>query len=168
MGPTTQPSTVDPSRTNRTGRDETDHERWDRNWTELLQEVRVALTGVQILFAFLLTLPFTARFGAITAVEKISYVVTLLAAAAAAGLLIAPVSYHRIVFQRDRKGELVRIAAGLAQAGLVCVLVAMTGAVFVVVSVVIGVAAAIPAAAAMAAFCACLWYGLPMLRHRPE
>ena len=92
-------------------RDETPQERADRNFTELLQELRVAQTGVQILFAFLLTLPFSSRFADISARDRVAYVVTLLASAAAAVLLIAPVSYHRLVFRRNRKQELVQTAA---------------------------------------------------------
>src|SRR5947209_10039375 len=90
------------------GRTETVLERWDRNFSELLQELRVAQTGVQVLFAFLLTLPFTNRFERITEVQRGTYVVTLVAAAAATALLIAPVSYHRLVFRQGRKPQLVR------------------------------------------------------------
>jgi hypothetical protein len=84
------------------GRDETGLERWDRNFTELLQELRVAQTGVQILFAFLLTLPFTNRFGSVSDLDKVVYVITLMASATATALLIAPVSYHRQVFREGR------------------------------------------------------------------
>src|SRR5712691_13298888 len=85
-----------------TGRTETPLERWDRNYGELLQELRVAQTGVQILFAFLLTLPFSPRFGQVSRFERATYVSTLLLAAGAAALLIAPVAFHRLVF-RDRQ-----------------------------------------------------------------
>src|SRR5215475_3125073 len=90
------------------GRDETELERWDRNWGDLMQEVRVAQTGVQILFAFLLTIPFATRFNETSTVDRGVYVATLLAAAAAAGLLIAPFSYHRQVFRRNGGGRLPR------------------------------------------------------------
>jgi O-antigen/teichoic acid export membrane protein len=146
------------------GRDETELERWDRNWGDLMQEVRVAQTGVQILFAFLLTIPFATRFNETSTVDRGVYVATLLAAAAAAGLLIAPVSYHRQVFRRNRKAELVRTASRLAQIGLVCLLVAICGALFVVMDVVAGTVAATVAAVALAGFCGFLWYLLP-LRH---
>src|SRR5256885_15310569 len=86
-----------------TGRRETPLERWDRNFSELLQELRVAQTGVQVLFAFLLTLPFTNRFERIDGVDRYTYVCTIVAAAAATALLIAPVSYHRLVFRQGRK-----------------------------------------------------------------
>ena len=152
-------------------RDETPHERWDRNFGEILQEVRVAQTGVQILFAFLLTLPFSARFDETLPRDRAVYVVTLLASAAASALLLAPVSYHRVVFRQNRKDTLVISASRLAQGGLACLLVAIVGAVFVVMDVVIGLGAAIAAGAAVAVMCCALWYVLPMralARHRPS
>jgi hypothetical protein len=83
-------------------------QRADRNFAELLQELRVAQTGVQILFAFLLTLSFMDRFAAIDAFQRGVYVFTLVASAMTAALLIAPVAVHRLLFQRGRKRELVR------------------------------------------------------------
>src|SRR3954471_14600096 len=80
------------------GRHETAAQRADRNFNELLQELRVAQTGVQILFAFLLSLPFTQRFGQLTAEERVVYLITLLATALATACLIAPVSHHRVLF----------------------------------------------------------------------
>jgi O-antigen/teichoic acid export membrane protein len=147
-------------------RDETDLERLDRNFTELLQELRVAQTGVQILFAFLLTLPFSARFERIAGLDKGVYVFTLMAAAVATALLIAPVSYHRRVFQRGRKAQLVRASALLAQAGLGVLLVAIVGAVFLVLNVVAGLGWAIALGVAVAVLYACLWYLLPVITGR--
>jgi len=144
-------------------RDETTHERLDRNFGDLLQEVRVAQTGVQILFAFLLTLPFATRFNETTAGDRAVYVVTLLASAAASAFLLAPVSYHRMVFRQNRKRELVNSASRLAQCGLGCLVVAMVGAVFVVMDVVVGLGGAIAAAAAVGVLCCSLWYALPLL-----
>jgi hypothetical protein len=138
-------------------------ERWDRNLTELLQELRVAQTGVQILFAFLLTLPFTNRFGQVTRFDRGVYVVTIVAAAAATALLIAPVSYHRIVFRQGRKPQLVVIASRLALIGLGCLLVAVLGAVFLAVNVVLGVPAAAGILAGITALFVFLWYVLPFL-----
>src|SRR3954452_8688774 len=89
-------------------------ERADRNMNELLQELRVAQTGVQILFAFLLTLAFTQRFGQITAFQRALYMATLLLTTAATGLLIAPVAYHRLTFRRRMRAELVTAANWLA------------------------------------------------------
>jgi len=137
---------------------ETPHERLDRNFSDLLQEVRVAQTGVQILFAFLLTLPFSARFGQTLPGDRIIYVIILIAAAIASALLIAPVSYHRLVFRQNRKAEPVRTASQLAEAGTVCLLIAIVGAVLVVIDVVVNLPAAIVIAAAIAITCTALWY----------
>jgi hypothetical protein len=145
--------------------DESDSERWNRNFGELLQEIRVAQTGVQILFAFLLTLPFSARFASVAPIDKGAYIFTLVAAATASALLIAPVSYHRLAFRQGRKPELVRVASALAEAGIVCLLLAIMGALFVVVDVVSGLAAAIIIAVAIGVLSAFLWYVLP-LRNR--
>ncbi|MGH3388175.1 MAG: DUF6328 family protein [Actinomadura sp.] len=147
-------------------RDETELERWDRNFTELLQELRVAQTGVQILFAFLLTLPFSVRFDRVSSLDKVVYVATLLAAATSTALLIAPVSYHRQVFRQGRKPQLVRTASALAKAGLAALLLAIVGAVFVVLDVVAGLGWAAGLVAAVAALYVTLWYLLPMLTRR--
>jgi hypothetical protein len=149
------------------GRTETPLERWDRNFGELLQELRVAQTGVQVLFAFLLTLPFTNRFERITGVDRYTYVGTVVVAAAATALLIAPVSYHRLVFRQGRKAQLVKVASRLAVLGLFCLLVAMLGAVFLVVDVVVRATAAGLIVGGLAALYVFLWYVLPLLgRHR--
>jgi uncharacterized protein DUF6328 len=145
------------------GRTETVLERWDRNFTELLQELRVAQTGVQILFAFLLTLPFTNRFGQVTDFDRATYVVTLVAAAAATALLITPVSYHRLVFRQGRKPQLVRVASRLAVLGLGCLLVSMLGAVYLAVDVVLGAPLAGAIVAVLAVLYVFLWYALPFL-----
>src|SRR5215212_5679918 len=100
------------------GRNETPLERCDRNFVELLQEVRVAQTGVQVLFGFLLTVPFTVRFDEIGALNRAIYFGTLLAAGAAAMLLIAPTSHHRILFRCGDKEHIVRVANRYALAGL--------------------------------------------------
>jgi Flp pilus assembly protein TadB len=144
-------------------RDETGLERWDRNFIELLQELRVAQTGVQILFAFLLTLPFTNRFGQVSDLDKVVYVITLVASATATALLIAPVSDHRQVFRQGRKPELVRTASKLAQAGLGALLVAIIGAMFLVLDVVAGLGWATGLAVVITLLYLTLWYLLPKL-----
>ena len=144
-------------------RDETGMERWDRNFVELLQELRVAQTGVQILFAFLLTLPFTNRFGEVGDRDKVVYVITLVAAATATALLIAPVSEHRQVFRKGRKPQLVRTASTLAQGGLAALLVAMIGAVVLVLDVVAGLGWAVGLGVTITLLFVVLWYVLPML-----
>lgn len=144
---------------------ETDGERWDRNFYDLLQEVRVAQTGVQILFAFLLTLPFSARFGAVSQADRVVYAITLLAAAAASAFLIAPVSYHRLLFRMGKKPELVRNASRMALCGVVCLLVSIVGAVFVVLNVVFDVWVGSFGAAGVFVLATVLWFAFP-LRHR--
>ncbi|MCW2863201.1 MAG: hypothetical protein JWP48_4909 [Actinoallomurus sp.] len=147
-------------------RDESSLERWDRNFIELLQELRVAQTGVQILFAFLLTLPFTNRFGDISSLDKAVYVITLVASATATALLIAPVSDHRQVFREGHKPQLVRTASMLAQAGLAVLLVAMIGAVFLVLDVVAGLGWAVGLGVAITLLFLALWYVLPKVIRR--
>ena len=118
-------------------RDETPMERADRNYNELLQELRVAQTGVQILFAFLLTIPFQQRFGEMVGAGlRQEYLATLLVTAAATALLIAPVTMHRILFRQGLKPELVTVADWLAKGGLACLAFAVLLAVFLIVSVV--------------------------------
>src|SRR3954451_5989538 len=147
-------------------RNETTLERSDRQLAELMQEVRVAQTGVQGLFGFLLTVPFTNRFGTLASGEKGLYFATLAAAGAAAMLLIAPTSHHRILFRCGDKEHIVRMSNRYAIAGLACVAVAMVGALIFVATGVIGspVAAAVGAIAGLAALWC--WYLQPLRRRR--
>jgi Family of unknown function (DUF6328) len=144
------------------GRDETPNERADRNYAELLQELRVAQTGVQILFAFLLTLPFTQRFHEVGTGLRWLYVGTLLAATVATACLIAPVSHHRILFHQHRKPYLVRAANRLAHIGLAALMVAILGAVFLVVEVVVSFALAVATVVALAVLFVATWYLQPL------
>ena len=116
-------------------RGETPLERADRNLDELLGELRVALPGVQVLFAFLLTVPFTARFERVTEFQREVYFVTLLCAAAASVLLIAPTAHHRIHFRRQEKEHIVKVANGFALAGLVALALAMIGVLLLITDV---------------------------------
>jgi hypothetical protein len=115
-----------------TRRDETEKERLDRNLAELLQELRVALPGVQILFAFLLVVPFQQRFADITTFQRTVYFVTLLLATAATVCLIAPTAHHRIEFRQQDKKRIVFSATKLAIVGLALLAAAMTGAVLLI------------------------------------
>ena len=108
---------------------ETEKQRWDRNFADLLQELRVAQTGVQILFAFLLTLPFSSGFPKTSAFQKDTYIVALIAAAFATAMIISPVAFHRALFRQGRKPELVRYAHRMATGGLACMLIAMVSSV---------------------------------------
>src|SRR5690349_19971277 len=125
------------------GRDETVTERADRNFSELLQELRVAQTGVQILFAFLLTLPFTQRFEHISNDKVAVYLTTLSCTALATVFLIAPVSHHRVVFARRRKPQLVRDSGRMAKIGLVFLWLSIVGAMFLIFDVVVGTVVAV-------------------------
>jgi len=146
---------------------ETDDERWDRNFGDLLQELRVAQTGVQILFAFLLTLAFTQRFTEEDDFERTVYLVALLSAACATALIIAPVAYHRMLFRQGKKEAIVRSAHKMAGAGLAFVLVAMVCAVLLVTDVVLNRPAALVISGLTLVLFVSLWFVLPA-RHRDD
>src|SRR6476620_2310348 len=120
------------------GRDETEEERLDRNLGELLQELRVALPGVQVLFAFLLAVPFQQNFTKINSFEKDVYFFTLLCTAISAILFIAPSSYHRVTFRLQQKRELIKLANRFTIAGLTFLALAMTGAIVLITDVLFG------------------------------
>jgi hypothetical protein len=110
-------------------RDESEAQRDDRNLAELLQELRVAGLGVQVLFGFLLSLPFTNRFDKLSPAQRDLYLASLVLAAVATALLVGPVAYHRLVFRRGQKESLVRAASVMAIAGLAAVGLAVSAAV---------------------------------------
>ncbi|WP_351234114.1 DUF6328 family protein [Streptomyces sp. NPDC002133] len=143
------------------GRRETEPERADRNFAELLQELRVIQTGVQILFAFLLTLAFTARFPSLDSFQRGTYVTTLLLAVAAAALFTAPAAVHRGLFRRGAKEEIVQVSSRLAGIGLAVLALALASAMLLVVDVVHGTPEGIAAAAVTLLICAALWAVLP-------
>lgn len=145
-----------------TGRDETELERIDRNLNELLQELRVALPGVQVLFAFLLILPFNERFKDVTSFEKDVYLATLLATALASVLLIAPSMHHRILFRSDNKERILFHAHRFAMAGLAVLGVAITLAVLLVTHFVFGQGTAIVAAALCTGAMLLAWVAIPV------
>lgn len=142
-------------------RDESDAERLDRNYAELLQELRVAQTGVQILFAFLLTIAFQQRFDKLDAFQRDVYLATLVSAAVAATLLIAPAAAHRVLFRRGRKDELVAFTSRVAATGLGFLALAMLGAVFLIFDFVAGAVEAGLITAGLAALFAVVWWLLP-------
>ena len=143
-------------------RGETPLQRADRAYGEILQEVGVAQTGVQILFAFLLTLAFTSRFASITQFQRNAYVVTLMLCAASAALLIAPAAFHRVVYRRRLKPHLVRMASRLALAGLVLLLLAMVSALLLILDVVSGLTPALVLAGVALAWFVTWWFVLPL------
>jgi hypothetical protein len=146
------------------GRYETPEARLDRNLSELLQELRVAQTGVQVLFAFLLVLPFNNRFAHVSTYERGVYFATLLLAAAATLFFIAPSAHHRILFRLQEKRHIVLVANYLALVGTACLALAMTGAVLLITTFLFGtVTGAVVAGVTLVAFVV-VWYGVPLRR----
>lgn len=143
---------------------ETERQRWQRNYEELLQELRVAQTGIQILFAFLLTIAFAARFPTDDSFTRTVYMVALLAAAAATALIIAPVAYHRAVFRKGQKPHLTLTAHRFAYAGLGMMLVAMVAAVLLAADMVLDRLAAWFAAGGIGVWFLALWAAFPLFR----
>jgi hypothetical protein len=149
-----------------TGREETEHDRVDRNLQELLGELRVALPGVQVLFAFLLVVPFNNRFADVTGFQKNVYFVTLLFATAASVCLIAPTVQHRIEFRHQDKEHIVLVANKLAIVGLTFLAVAMTGATVFVTDFLFDAATTVVASVFVALAFLVLWYVIPLQRLR--
>jgi uncharacterized protein DUF6328 len=148
-------------------RDETEAERLDRQLTELLQELRVILPGVQVLFAFLLTVPFSARFTDLTDTQRGVYVGVLLATALATILLMAPTALHRLRFRQRRKAEIVETSHRLTIAGLAVLAVAVSGAVFLVTDVTYGRTGGLAAGLATLAVTLVVWWLIPLSGRRP-
>jgi high-affinity Fe2+/Pb2+ permease len=146
------------------GRDESESERLDRNLSELLQELRVALPGVQVLFAFLLAVPFQQNFSQITGFQEKVYFATLLLTAISAALLISPSAYHRMTFRMQQKDDLVFLANRMAIAGLSFLALAMTGAIMLITDVLFGTAATVVFSALALAMFFLLWAALPLRR----
>ena len=145
---------------------ETEAERDDRNLIELLQELRVAGLGIQVLFGFLLSIPFTTKFVDLDHAQRGLYVASLLLAAISTALLLAPVAYHRLVFRQRRKEQLVTDANILAILGLAAVGLAISASVLLVVSFVEpGFIVAIITVCTVALF-AVLWFVLPIASRR--
>jgi hypothetical protein len=145
-------------------RRETQDERLDRNLDELLQELRVAQTGVQVLFAFLLTVPFTQRWGEVTPFQRSVYFTALLCATGAVILLVAPTAYHRIVFRQHDKEAIVFISNWLAVLGLLLVAAAMTAVVLLITDVIYSRERAYLVAAVTGAIFGALWCLFPLAR----
>ena len=146
--------------------EESKGERLDRELIELLNELRVALPGVQVLFAFLLGVPFTQRFAQATDLQQDAYFFTFLCTAGATALLIAPSTYHRLTWRQGDKEHLLKVSNALTIAGTFFLAVAISSAVFVVTDLLFATSAAALIAAATAAFYALFWYVLPLLRRR--
>jgi len=143
-------------------RDESSAERLDRNYVEMLQELRVLQAGMQILFGFLLSLAFQSRFADTTRFQRDVYVVTLVCAAVATACLIAPVPFHRLIFRRGMKADLIRAADRYVGAGLVFLFLSMTGAILLVLDFLLGRGVAFAVSGTLAATFVVLWLVVPL------
>jgi Family of unknown function (DUF6328) len=147
-----------------TGREETEDERIDRNLQEMLGELRVALPGVQVLFAFLLVVPFNQRFADVTQFQKSVFFATLLCTTASTICLIAPTAHHRLEFRQQHKDAIVRTGNRIVVLGLFLLAIAMTGAVVFVTDFLYASTTTIVVAAATGAAFLLLWYSIPVKR----
>ncbi|MGX1273994.1 DUF6328 family protein [Streptomyces phaeoluteigriseus] len=151
----------------RRGRNETEEERADRMWGELIQEVRVAQTGVQILFGFLLTVVFTPRYTSLEDVDRAIYIVTVVLGACATGALIGPVSLHRVVSGRRVKPQAVTWASRMTFVGLVLLLATMTAALLLILRVATHDGYVPYLVGAVVVWYLVFWFGVPLwTRHR--
>ncbi|MEV6651903.1 DUF6328 family protein [Streptomyces sp. NPDC051219] len=148
-------------RTRAHGRDETEEERADRLWAELLQELRVAQTGVQILFGFLLTVVFQQRFVELSTTDRNIYVVTVVLGAATTGALIGPVSFHRLLTGRRLKPQTVQWASRLTVLGLVLLLCTMAAALLLILRVATDDTWAVWLVAGIVVWFVVCWFVLP-------
>jgi hypothetical protein len=147
-------------------RRETLPQRDDRNFLELIQELRVVGLGVQVLFGFLLSLPFTVRFGALSGGQRDLYVASITLSALATVLLLGPVAYHRLVFREGMKESLVRFSNAMAICGLAAVAGAVLTAVFLVTGYVAGTLPGALITALVGVMLCGLWFALPLSRRR--
>lgn len=147
---------------------ESKDERLDRELIELLNELRVALPGVQVLFGFLLAVPFTQKFDAITTLQRSVYYFTFMSTTVATIFLIAPTAYHRLRFRQRDKEQLIQTSTRLTIAGTACLAAALSGAVYLVSDLLFHTAATALATAAAAGLLLWFWYGLPLLRRARE
>ena len=144
--------------------DEDEAERLDRELIELLNELRVALPGVQVLFGFLLTVPFSQGWSKVTDTERLVFLLTFLSTAVATALLIAPSAQHRILWRTGDKEALLRRSNLLAISGTVFLALSVTGAVWVVTDVIYNEAPTALVTAGVAGIFAWVWFAAPLIR----
>ncbi|MEU5885095.1 DUF6328 family protein [Spirillospora sp. NPDC047279] len=147
---------------------ETPAEHADRNFVELLQGLRVAVTGVQVLFAFLLTVPFSIGFTKLDSFDKWLYYISLVAAAIATMFFIAPVAQHRVLFRQGLKESLVRRSNAYGMIGTLALAVSMTAATMMVVDFLFNGPLPLITAAGAALLAAWLWFIEPAIRRRTD
>jgi cation transport ATPase len=145
-------------------RSEEEQERLNRQMTELLNELRVAMPGVQVLFAFLLSVPFQQRFATVSPFQRDVYLVTLLAAATATAFLVAPSAYHRIAFQKHEKERIIQMGTRQFVCGLVALAVAMNLAVLLVCDVLFQTTTTVLVVVGVASMFGWLWFGIGLRR----
>jgi membrane-bound acyltransferase YfiQ involved in biofilm formation len=145
-------------------RSENEQERLNRQMMELLNEIRVAMPGVQVLFGFLLTVPFQQRFQRVTEFQETVYFGTLIAAATATAFLIAPSAYHRIMFQAHDKPNIIALGTAQMLAGLVALALAMNGAVLLITDVLFDAGTVTITVIALATLYFTLWFGIGLFR----
>ena len=143
-------------------------EELDKEWIELLNELRVVLPGVQVLFAFLLAAPFSQRFSEVTDVQENAYFLSLLFTTMSAGLMTAPTTFHRLRWRQGDKEKMLEIMNRLTITGGVFLALAMTSAFFVITDVIFGGAAAITWTTSIGFVLFGLWYGLALKRKVDE
>ncbi|HCB05381.1 MAG TPA: DUF6328 family protein [Nocardioides sp.] len=148
--------------------DEPSEQTINRNWTELVQELRAIQVGVQVLVGFLLALPFTDKFDTLDDVEKAAYLVVLSIAVTASAAVLAPIAYHRILFRRGLRPWLVDTANAIARTGLVLAALATCGVVFLAFDLAAGLTAGVVASAVALAAYAALWLVVPLGAHGPK
>ena len=141
-------------------------ERSAREVVEFLQELRIVLPGVQILFAFLLTVPFTQRFAELTGLQRNVFFATLLCTAAATALLIAPSAHHRLLFRQGAREHRLRVGNLLTIFGLIFLVPAMVGVIFVITDLMFGLMGAVAVTVLMALVFGLLWFALPLWYRR--
>ena len=161
MASATTQTDDEPDATGARGRDETHRERLDRNTIELVNELRVAGTGIQVLLAFLLVAPFNQRFKSLTAFERGDYYVTLVCIALAAVLLIAPSVHHRLLFRQGEKGYVVKLGTRLAIAASVFLALGLTGILVLITHMMFGGAAAVASGIVAATLMGAVWFAVP-------
>ena len=141
--------------------EESHQRRLARNLNELLQELRVAQAGVQILFGFLLSIVFTERYASADASIRVTHLITILFAGGAVALLTAPAAWHRLLFRRGRREDVIEAANGFAIAGLACLAVAMTGTILMLGEMIVGGWISIVMGAFAAVVFGTLWFAWP-------
>jgi membrane-bound acyltransferase YfiQ involved in biofilm formation len=145
-------------------RSEDEQDRLNRQMMELLNELRVAMPGVQVLFGFLLTVPFQQRFQRVTEFQETVYFVTLIAAATATAFLIAPSAYHRLMLEQHDKPNIIHIGTGQMIAGLCALALAMNGAVLLVTDVLFEGSTVTVTVVGLASLYITLWFAFPLVR----